>query len=93
VSIEKTEEENKEQFYNMVSDARDGLDSILPMPEDEAIIWASEHIIELERDKKRIDWLADRDNSIGNVALPTQCVENNIHSMRSAIDEAMTIHG
>ena len=43
------------------------------------------------KDKSRIDWLADLNNEIGNVQLPTKCVENNIGSMRAAIDEAMEL--
>ena len=42
-------------------------------------------------DKLRLDWLADRDNNIGNVQLPTMCVMNNLHSLRGAIDEAMRL--
>lgn len=44
---------------------------------------------ELEKDKLRLDWLADRNNSIGNVMLPTKCVEQNPGSLREAIDAAM----
>ena len=40
-------------------------------------------------DTKRLDWLADRDNRIGNVQLPAECVACNLHSMRDAIDMAM----
>ena len=47
---------------------------------------------ELERDKERLDWLADRSQSIGNVELPFQCVQNNVDSLRGAIDEAMKMH-
>lgn len=46
---------------------------------------------ELLKDKARIDWLADANNTIGNVALPRDIVERNLHSMRAAIDEAMLI--
>ncbi|HZJ93133.1 MAG TPA: hypothetical protein VFD09_08655 [Thiopseudomonas sp.] len=46
---------------------------------------------ELLKDKARLDWLADVNNSIGNVLLPTDIVERNLHSMRDAIDEAMAI--
>lgn len=42
-----------------------------------------------EQDSKRIDWLADKDNYIGNVTLPTECVERNLHSLRAAIDDSM----
>lgn len=46
-------------------------------------------IAELERDAARIDWLADTDNEIGQVLLPTECVTNNLGSLRDAIDAAM----
>ncbi len=46
---------------------------------------------ELLKDKERLDWLADVNNSIGNVQLPRDIVERNLHSMRDAIDEAMLI--
>lgn len=46
---------------------------------------------ELQKDKARIDWLADVNNSIGNVQLPRDIVERNLYSMRDAIDEAMLI--
>ena len=42
-----------------------------------------------EQDSKRIDWLADKNNAIGNVQLPTECVERNLYSLRAAIDDAM----
>lgn len=44
-----------------------------------------------DKDSKRIDWLADANNNIGNVQLPAECVLNNLHSLRAAIDEAMKI--
>lgn len=40
-------------------------------------------------DTVRLDWLADPGQNIGNVQLPTKCVEANIHSLRAAIDAAM----
>ena len=40
-------------------------------------------------DTVRLDWLADRDQHIGNVQLPAECVACNLHSMRDAIDMAM----
>lgn len=42
-----------------------------------------------KRDAERLDWLADPTNSIGNVQLPTECVERNPHSLRDAIEDAM----
>jgi hypothetical protein len=40
------------------------------------------------RDSQRIDWLADPENKIGNVQLPSECVMANLHSLRAAIDTA-----
>ena len=40
-------------------------------------------------DTARLDWLADRENDIGNVQLPTECVLAHPESMRAAIDAAM----
>ena len=45
----------------------------------------------LHPDTVRLDWLADRDNHIGNVQLPAECVACNLHSMRDAIDMAMKL--
>ena len=46
---------------------------------------------ELLKDKARLDWLADVDNKLGGVTLPSDIVERNLHSMRDAIDEAMKL--
>lgn len=46
---------------------------------------------ELLKDKARLDWLADVNNDIGNVSLPREIVERNLHSLRDAIDEAMAL--
>lgn len=43
----------------------------------------------LRADAARLDWLADKDNEIGNVLLPTHCVTANLGSLRDAIDMAM----
>ena len=43
---------------------------------------------ELIKDRERLDWLADPDNTIGNVQLPLKCVTANVHSLRAAIDAA-----
>lgn len=40
-------------------------------------------------DTDRIDWLADPNNTIGNVQLPRNVVIGNVASLRGAIDEAM----
>ena len=46
---------------------------------------------DLRKDKARLDWLADVDNTIGNVQLPRDIVERNLGSLRDGIDEAMLI--
>lgn len=43
----------------------------------------------LLKDKARLDWLADVNNSIGIVKLPRDIVERNLGSLRDEIDEAM----
>ena len=45
-------------------------------------------IDELQKDKARLDWLADPDNECGSVLLPRYIVENNL-CMRDGIDQAM----
>lgn len=45
----------------------------------------------LLKDKARLDWLADVNNTIGSVLLPREIVESNLGSLRDAIDEAMSI--
>ena len=40
-------------------------------------------------DTARLDWLADRENNIGEVKLPTECVQAHPESLRAAIDAAM----
>ena len=46
---------------------------------------------ELLKDRARLDWLADVNNNIGNVLLPTDIVERNLGSLRDGIDEAMKL--
>ena len=43
----------------------------------------------LQRDADRLNWLADKNNLVGNVQLPTSCVYQNLHSLRDAIDAAI----
>ena len=42
-------------------------------------------------DTVRLDWLADKNNPLGSVLLPTECVEQHLDSMRDAIDAAMKL--
>jgi len=46
---------------------------------------------ELRKDKARLDWLADPQNTIGNVTLPRQHILDHPDSMRAAIDAAMKL--
>ena len=48
-----------------------------------------EEIERLRKDEKRLDWLADKNNTVGSVTLPMACVMRNLHSLRAAIDDAM----
>ncbi len=45
--------------------------------------------LEACKDTLRINWLADKNQLIGNVQLPSGCVERNVDSLRGAIDDAM----
>ena len=63
-----------------------GYNEVVPADECRAI---ERELAELRKDKERLDWLADRDNCTGQVLLPTGCVQNNLSSLRDAIDEAM----
>jgi hypothetical protein len=47
------------------------------------------HIEALRGDKELLDWLADPENEVGNVQLPTKCVIDNLGSLRDAIRQAM----
>ena len=71
---------------------RDGY--ILPVAFARAVIAADRglqdaDIKRLRADEKRMDWLADKDNHIGKVELPTEYVMANMHSLRASIDMAM----
>ena len=54
-------------------------------------LYTESELQELLKDKARLDWLADVNNNIGNVLLPTDIVERNLSSLRDGIDEAMRI--
>lgn len=47
---------------------------------------------EAAKDTSRLDWLADANQTIGNVMLPTECVEKAL-TLRGAIDMAMAMDG
>ena len=44
-----------------------------------------------QADTKRIDFLADKNQFVANVIMPTEIVERNLSSLRDALDEAMMI--
>jgi hypothetical protein len=56
-----------------------------------ACLGMATEIEKLRADAKRLDWLADPANTIGNVQLPTEAVTANLHSLRDAIDAAMAM--
>jgi hypothetical protein len=82
-------DKNKCVFDQMVATADLRLSGNAPTAEDVATVWAGKLIDSLQRDKLRLDWLADTENSIGSVLLPTECVHAHLDDMRAAIDMAM----
>jgi len=75
--------EKPRQLINTADDRiKDHLDTLT-----DAIVY----IQKLEEDKARIDWLSEVDEKKGHVQLPYECVMNNLHSLRSAIDDAMLL--
>ena len=54
------------------------------------LVLTSDEVDEMEKDKARLDWLADPENHIGNVMLPVGVVQKNLDSLRAAIDAAMS---
>ena len=64
--------------------------------ETKDIIKFQDYLLKLEektKDSIRIDWLASPKNYLGCVQLPMECVENNLTSLRGAIDDAMRLDG
>jgi anaerobic glycerol-3-phosphate dehydrogenase len=55
----------------------------------EEVARLNKKVMTLREDKKLLDWLADPSNEIGSVQLPAKCVEDNLHSLRDAIRQAM----
>ena len=53
---------------------------------------AIKEIKRLRKDEARIDWLASTEQNIGNVMLPTECVEKELEGgLRGMIDCAMNL--
>ena len=57
--------------------------------QDHAFRILAAEVRRLQEDAKRLDWLADRNNGVGQVLLPTACVQAHPADMRAAIDAAM----
>lgn len=96
VMIEITREKEGDRLYYRCGDVDSKLDMLSAALA--GLDFRDKRIAELEselsvyaRDTARLDWLADWDNPHGGVTLPREIVERNLHSMRDAIDEAMTI--
>jgi len=67
-------------------------DCATTLEEARGVIDRQEALIEqLRKDKARLDWLADPQNTIGNVTLPRQHILDHPDSMRAAIDAAMKL--
>jgi len=77
-------------MYKLWSDGKTE-DSHVEIDASEVIYNLFEDVRVLNEDRKRLDWLADKDNKIGNIQLPTKCVEGNLSSLRDAIDDAMLL--
>ncbi len=81
----------KAEFVTDITDY--GTDFVAPLfavvESIEQAVLQSPEVRAWKRDAERLDWLADPNNSIGNVQLPTECVTENLHSLRAAIDAAM----
>ncbi len=63
------------------------LNDMLKDAQKEIVRLRIENIV-LRADADRIDWLADVENTVGSVVLPRHIVEQNIGSLRQAIDAA-----
>ena len=70
-------------FQKTLDDLRSAIRAI------EQAVLQSPEVQAWKRDAECLDWLADPKNRIGNVQLPTECVERNPHSLRDAIEDAM----
>jgi hypothetical protein len=45
----------------------------------------------LTADRRRLDWLADPHTAYGQILLPFACVQQNLGSLRAAIDATITL--
>lgn len=70
------------------------LNSITITGDRKDIIKFQDYLLKLEEksnDSIRLDWLASTHQFVGSVQLPFECVENNLTSLRGAIDDAMRL--
>ena len=85
---------NKDQqtkLWGLLKDIENAFDSDeADAINSKALKFVSTIMAPLQKDKTRLDWLADPSNHLGNVQLPRAAVEANLDSLRHAIDAAMT---
>ena len=85
-----TDEQINEAWSNNLTGMFMSGDQIKKFARDiEQAILKSPEIKALKRDKERLDWLADVNNTICTVLLPRDIVYRNLHSLRDAIDDAI----
>ncbi|MDP3744440.1 MAG: hypothetical protein Q8Q76_08895 [Methylotenera sp.] len=67
-------------------------ESVTGLEDAALLVKAEDELKELRKDRARLDWLASTEQIIGNVMLPTECVEKNLDGgLRGMIDCAMSI--
>lgn len=77
--------QDKETFLIGFSGQQDLCDYVAGLNREIADLQSD--VVRLTKDKERIDWLADINNTTGCVMLPTDCVKNNLHGgLRASID-------
>jgi len=79
------------EFYKIVSDSKLHINSTCPLVEDEAIIWAANKIAELEKDKAKLDWLADTEQYISNIQPDVDSIQCKRDALRHALNDAMEL--
>ena len=82
MALEYLREENERQRFDILA-----MNHSLDLMREENERLRAENIV-TRYDADRIDWLADVNNTIGGVVLPRHIVEQNISSLRQAIDAA-----
>lgn len=82
-------------YEAMKIDIRDRLSSEISRGAGGDLTLLRDALAEIDRlsaDERRIDWLADKEQWLGSVELPIECVLQHLDDMRAAIDAAMALH-